>query len=132
MPERVSYNDEEFVFKEGDEGNAMHVINDGSVEIYRDSSNDRVVLARLGPGDFFGEMAILAKARRTANVVAKGRCILTEFKAGELEKMIGSRPDIAAHIIKTLMQRVKDTTNQLIDEHEKLGLALATEVWIGK
>lgn len=132
MPEKVSYNNEEFIFREGDEGDAMYVINEGAVEVYRNSSNDKVVLATLDSGDFFGEMAILAQARRTANVVAKGRCVLTEFKAGELEEMIETRPDIAARMIKTLMSRVRDTTNKLVDEREKLGLVLATEEWVNK
>lgn len=132
MPEKVSYNNEEFIFREGDEGDAMYVINEGTVEVYRNSSNDKVVLATLDSGDFFGEMAILAQARRTANVVAKGRCVLTEFKAGELEEMIETRPDIAARMIKTLMSRVRDTTNKLVDEREKLGLVLATEEWVNK
>ena len=107
MPEKVSYSAEEIVFQEGDEGNAMYVITQGSVEISRKSTNDKVVLAELESGDFFGEMAIVAKSRRTATATALTDCILTMFKAGELEQMIETRPDIAARMINTLMQRVK-------------------------
>jgi len=129
MPDKISYNHDEVIFTEGDEGSAMYVINEGSVEISRKSSNDPVVLAELQVGDFFGEMAIVAKAKRTATATAQGRCVLTMFKAGELENMIETRPDIAARIIKTLMQRVKETTDKLVDEREKLGMALAIETW---
>lgn len=132
MPEKVSYSAGEIVFQEGDEGNAMYVINEGSIEISRKSSNDKVVLAELDSGDFFGEMAIVAKSRRTATATAQSHCILTMFKAGELEQMIETRPDIAARMINTLMQRVKQTTDKLVDEREKLGLALATEEWLLK
>ncbi len=132
MPEKVSYSAGEIVFQEGDEGDAMYVITQGSVEISRKSSNDTVVLAALESSDFFGEMAIVAKSRRTATATALSNCILTMFKAGELEQMIETRPDIAARMIKTLMQRVKQTTDKLVDEREKLGLALATEEWLVK
>ena len=132
MPDKVSYNDEEVIFQEGDEGDAMYVINEGTVEISRNSSNDRVLLAELEAGDFFGEMAIVAESKRTATAVAHGRCVLTMFKAGELEQMIDTRPDVAARMIKTLMQRIKSTTDKLVDEREKLGLALAAEEWIKK
>jgi len=132
MPDKVSYNDDEVIFQEGDEGDAMYVINEGTVEISRNSSNDRVLLAELEAGDFFGEMAIVAESKRTATAVAHGRCVLTMFKAGELEQMIDTRPDVAARMIKTLMQRIKSTTDKLVDEREKLGLALAAEEWIKK
>lgn len=115
------------VFKQGERGDAMYVIAEGAIQIYRDSSNGRVVLAELGPGDFFGEMAIVDGAQRTATASALRKSEVIVVEDSELDALIKTRPDVAEHMIRTLVQRIKNTTDKLVDEREKLGLALATE-----
>jgi len=132
MNEKVKVKAGELLFTEGDTGDCMYVINDGVIEIYRETSNDRVVLARLEHGDFFGEMAIVGRTTRTANAKALTNSSVTVFKGSELEDMIIRRPEVVARMIVTLIQRVRSTTDKLIDEHERLGLALRTESFIGK
>ena len=115
------------VFKQGERGDAMYVIAEGAIQIYRESSNGRVVLAELGPGDFFGEMAIVDGAQRTATASALRKSEVIVVEDSELDALIKTRPDVAEHMIRTLVQRIKNTTDKLVDEREKLGLALATE-----
>ena len=54
------------VFSEGDPGDAMYVVIRGLVQIYRDTTRGRVVLAKMGAGQFFGEMALIEDQPRSA------------------------------------------------------------------
>ncbi len=117
----------EVVFEEGQKGDCMYVVTEGEIEIFRDSSNGRVELARLGPGDFFGEMAIVQATKRTATAIALCESKLIKVQADELEELINTRPDFGTRMIRTLVQRLWDTTDNLVGEREKLGIVLATE-----
>ena len=115
------------LFDEDEPGHCMYVVSQGAIQISRASSNGRVVLANLGPGDFFGEMAIVAKTRRTARAEALEDSVVMSVADSELEELMNHRPDVAADMIRRLVQRLHDTSDRLIDEREKLGLVLATD-----
>ncbi len=61
----------EEVFHQGDIGDRIYIIVGGQAEVVREENGNEMVLARLGPGEYFGEMALLRKTPRTATV----RCI---------------------------------------------------------
>ena len=77
------YEDGATVLAQGDLGRDLFVILEGHVDIIRDSEGDEPTLvARYGPGDFFGERAAMMTGSRTASVVARGelRCaVLTQW-----------------------------------------------------
>ena len=62
----------EVVFRQGDKGNCMFVIQDGEVEAVVDSDGKELRLRTMGPNEFFGEMALLTGEKRTATVRASG------------------------------------------------------------
>lgn len=110
------------IFKEGDQGDSMYVIVDGQVQIVRRGANGPVILATLQPGAFFGEMAIVDQTARTATAVAVTDATLLVVNASELELLLKQRPDVGAKMIRTLTRRLKYTTNQVMDEKEKIAL----------
>src|SRR5882757_2609897 len=64
----------EEIFKEGDAGDGMYVVRDGLVEISGMVGADvRHVFSRIGPGDFFGEMAVLDDKPRSATAAARAQ-----------------------------------------------------------
>jgi putative ABC transport system ATP-binding protein len=70
---RSRHRDETVVFRQGDEGDQFYVIRHGAVDIIQnDGRPERRVLATLGVGEFFGEMALLTGERRSASAVARG------------------------------------------------------------
>ncbi len=102
------------LFREGDEGTTMYVLQSGRVRISKDSKDGSKTLAVLGPGEFFGEMAILNRKPRTASaeVVEAARLLVLDAKT--FEAMVLSNVEIAVRLIKKLARRL-DNADTLIE-----------------
>src|SRR5207245_262684 len=94
------------LFREGESGEGMFVIQSGAVRISKGVGGHDKVLAVLGPGEFLGEMAILNGKPRTATatVVEATRCLVIEAKT--LESMVARNAEIAMRLIKKLAKRL--------------------------
>lgn len=64
------YDAAQTIFHMGDPGDAMYVVDEGQVEICIESQGSSVVVARMGKGEFFGEMALVDNSPRSASAVA--------------------------------------------------------------
>ncbi len=97
----------EAVLREGDSGTSFYVIATGRLAVSkRDDRGEAVVLARLGEGDFFGEMALLSGAPRAATVIAEEPSELLEFRADALLEIARAHPHLAASIRRFYRQRL--------------------------
>ncbi|HEY6097860.1 MAG TPA: cyclic nucleotide-binding domain-containing protein [Anaeromyxobacter sp.] len=95
------------VIREGDLGTSFYVVANGKLAVSkRDERGEAVVLARLGEGDFFGEMALLSGAPRAATVIAEERSELLEFRAEVLLAIAGKHPQLAASLRRFYRQRL--------------------------
>ncbi len=104
----------ERVFAQGDPGERFFVIQSGCVEIVREEASGRRVVARLGPGDFFGEQSLLAAgAAHNASATATRPTGLLELDAGMLEAMCVERPEIAIRMIRVLVGRLVESERRL-------------------
>jgi CRP-like cAMP-binding protein len=74
--DRLAFEDGELIYQQGDVGNVMYVLREGSVRITRQDSHGEILLATLGPGEFFGEMSLLSGGRRSATVTAESHVAL--------------------------------------------------------
>ena len=101
------------IFEEGDPGEVLYVIQSGEVELTRLGLMGRQAVARLGCGDFFGEMSVVVREPRTARAVAVGDCRLLELDGATLEAMCVERPEIAIRIIRRLTDRLIDSERRL-------------------
>ena len=96
------------VFEERDPGSRMYVIRSGKVKIYRHLEGKEVVLAFLGPGEFFGEMALLENLPRSASAMCVEDSVLVEVDAETFEEMIRRNIEIAVRIMRKLASRVRE------------------------
>lgn len=118
------------LFREGDPGDHMYVIQSGAIRITKNVAGVDRVIAILGPGEFLGELAILNDKPRvaTATVVSDARCLVIEAKT--LESMVTRSAEIAMRLIKKLAKRI-DAADALIellmhrDPKARIMLALA-------
>lgn len=108
------YQPGDVLFREGESGEIMFVIQSGAVRITKDIDGEQKSLAVLGPGEFVGEMAILnAKPRAaTATVVEPTRCLVIEARM--LESMVSKNSEIAFRLIRKLAKRL-DSANALVE-----------------
>jgi len=103
----------EAIFREGDAGDTMFVIRKGKVRITKRVRGGAKTFAVLGPGEFFGEMAILNRAPRSATAIAAEDVMLLEVDARRFEAMITKQAEIAVRFIQKLALRLEDA-DQLI------------------
>lgn len=101
------------LFREGDPGRVMYVIQSGEVEISRDIGQRHQVLAILLAGDFFGEMAIVNDRPRSATARVKKRARLLVIDSRTFETMLRRKTEIAVRLIKALAGRLERTNQQV-------------------
>lgn len=104
----------EVLFREGESGDVMFVVQSGAVRISKEIGGDDKQLAILGPGEFLGEMAILNGKPRTATatIIETTRCLVIDSKT--LETMIAKNTEIALRLIKKLAKRL-DSADTLVE-----------------
>jgi CRP-like cAMP-binding protein len=101
------------VFDEGDPGDHLYVIQSGEVELAREGAAGRRVVARLGPGDFFGELSVVAGQRRSARAVAVKQTRVLQLDRDTLEAMCLAQPEIAIRMIRILVSRLVEAERRL-------------------
>lgn len=103
----IRYAAKEFIFREGDVGDAMFIVQEGEVEIIKKVHDREVRLALLEAGDFFGEMALLEELPRTAAARAVTDCVLLRIDATTFDHMIHANPEIPVRMLRKLSQRLR-------------------------
>ena len=97
----------QLIIKEGDPGRSFFVIVEGKVRIYKQQPDGQeLTLAHLGEGAFFGEMALLSGAPRTANVVAEEETELLEVTDVVLRELAQNHPAVVTSLKNFYRQRL--------------------------
>ena len=101
------------VFSEGEIGNEMYVIQSGKVQVSKKVRGVEKELVVLGPGAFFGEMAIINEKPRSATVKIVEPARLLVIGPKTFETMIRGNAEIALRMIKILAQRLAEADSQI-------------------
>jgi CRP/FNR family transcriptional regulator, cyclic AMP receptor protein len=109
------------IFKEGDFGKSMYIVLEGMVEIYVVRNEVETNLAKMGQGDFFGEMALFRDKPRSANarVISDIRLAVIESKA-QLEKFLLDNPLFASKMVTIMATRLANTNDLLFAKISEL------------
>lgn len=109
-----SYNANDIIFREGDMGNEMFIIQSGKVKITKQLKDGvEKTLVILGPGDFFGEMAVIDKDVRSANAIAMEASRLIALDEEVFEMHMQTNPKIVKKILKNLTSRLREANQQI-------------------
>lgn len=101
------------LFREGDPGKEMYVLQSGKVAISKKVRDVEKVLAILGPGEFFGEMAIISNKPRNASATVEEEARVLVIDPRTFEAMIRGNSEIAVRMIKKLAERLSDADAQI-------------------
>lgn len=138
--DQVTFADNETIFNEQDKGDALYVVESGSVRIWvLDEDVRPVTLAELKPGDFFGELAVLDRGPRSTNATAIGEILLHRLSSDDFQRFLIEHPDVAIDVIceigarmrqtnALVSQRVTRNINDEIEEKSTLGQRIADKV----
>jgi CRP/FNR family transcriptional regulator len=102
------------VFHEGDHSDACYIVRSGDLRVTREHSDGRAIaLATLGPGDIFGELAMLDGGTRSASVETLTDADLLALPASDVRRVIAAHGDIAAKLIVAITRRLRETNERV-------------------
>ena len=101
------------LFREGDSGEEMFILQSGKVKISKKIRGVEKTLATLEKGEFFGEMAILNDKPRSASAETIEDCDMLVIDRKTFETLLRSNVEIAIRFIKRLADRLRETNDQM-------------------
>ena len=121
------------LFRQGDTGDAMYLIESGRVRIsIRDHDKQEVILAELAQGDFFGEMSIIDGRQRSADAQVIENARLAVLSRDAFLSFVRKKPDVALEMLSALTDRLRRTDELLrsrvsrnVNEEEEARMTIA-------
>ena len=100
------------IVKQGDPGVGFFLIVEGKVEVTHEGHHIR----DMGPGEFFGELALLEERVRTATVTAKERTRCLQLVRWDFRALLKEHPDMAVKVLEVVVQRLRE--HPAVPEHD--------------
>jgi HEAT repeat protein len=116
IAEERTYADGEVVATEGELGDELHIVVEGTVSVVRGGRGSGTSVARRGPGEVVGEMSIITRAPRIASLLADGSVRTLRIGHREFEAMIRERPSVSLAVMQVLAERLgAETADRTVD-----------------
>lgn len=101
------------IFREGESGDHMYILITGEVRIVKNIRGAEVVLAIMEKGDFFGEMALLENASRSATAIVNKDAEVIVIDKDNFQPMFSKNPEIAIKMLIKFSGRLRETNNKI-------------------
>jgi CRP/FNR family cyclic AMP-dependent transcriptional regulator len=96
------------IFSKGDESDSLYLVCKGKVKVViEDEQGKEIVLSVMGPGEYFGEMAAVDGAPRSATVVTREPTELMIIHRSDFRNVLSSNPDVVFNLLKVLVDRLR-------------------------
>jgi len=111
---RRSYPRHSLLIQESDVGESLYLLRDGRAKVYLSEPDGReVILSILGPGDFFGEMALLDEQPCSANVMTMDACEFFVIGKDDFRRCLAANAGLAANLLKAMSRRLREADQQI-------------------
>jgi len=112
--DRIYLTDDEPLFKKGDAGESMYIIEKGILRVH----DEQIIFAELGEGEYFGEASIIDNSPRTASVSASTDAIILRIGEKDFFSLLGSHPSMNRMLMKELINRLRNQNNAVVKEYK--------------
>ncbi len=117
VTQEKTYAPNQAIFKEGDPGDGMYIVKSGLVHISAaGSGGDLRVLSKLGPGELFGEMAVIDHDPRSASATAAEETTVYFVARNDFLEMLTRTPRLSMGLVREISKRLRDFNHQYIRE----------------
>lgn len=107
------YHDGDVIFRQGELGDCMYVIQSGAVQVIREQDGKEIILATRGAGEIIGEMAIVERQPRLATVRVVGEARILTIDKKNFLRRVHEDPSLAYRILQKTSQRVRELSDEL-------------------
>lgn len=102
------------LFSKGDESDSLYIVCSGKVKVVaRDELGKEIVLSLIGPGEYFGEMAALDGAPRSATIVTREPTEILVIHKEEFRRSLTSNPDLMFNLLRVLLERLRKADEKI-------------------
>jgi HEAT repeat protein len=108
LVEERGYADREVIAAEGELGEELHIVIEGTIRVVQGREGSERELVRRTSGDVVGEMSLIARAPRVASLIADGPVRTIRLGRHEFESMLRERPGVALAVMRVLVQRLAE------------------------
>ena len=113
----------EVIVRQGDTGNSLYIVTHGLVKVTkREKDGTSRELARFRPGDYFGEMSLLAEQPRSADITSITDTTTLIFFKQDMDDILQAYPSVALHFSKILSKRLRDVSQLNLTPQRKIAL----------
>lgn len=111
-----NYPKNSILITEGDQSDSLYIIESGRVKIFLNDENGKEVILNIqGPNEYFGELAMLDEAPRSASVMTLEPSRFSIISKADFDACLKSHPEIAVHLIRALAARIRALTENVRD-----------------
>jgi CRP/FNR family cyclic AMP-dependent transcriptional regulator len=102
------------IVAEGEPSQSLYILLSGRAKVQRsDAEGKEVILAMLGPGEFFGEMSLIDDAPRSASVITVESCDFMAIQKDSFKAMLSQSSDMAMQIMRGLVKRLREADKKI-------------------
>lgn len=102
------------LMKEGEPGDSFYFLKTGAVEVTTMKGAEKIKLADLGAGDFFGEVSVITAQPRTATVTALSPVVAIKFQRRKISRVLMDYPDVTKLLNAKIEDRAADTISKIL------------------
>lgn len=118
---KETYSANDYIFFEGDLESHFYIIESGEVQIFtKNNAGKRLDICKIGPGESFGEFALLDQKARSASAQALSEVTLVKVSENGYEQLLGELPIWASSMMKAFITRLRRMNEMLKDSDQFL------------